>query len=104
MLVLLHKSTVWILSLVNDDKAFSHWGLREIAATLQIYIFKCILFNGIVCTLIQITLKFLPRTPVDNMLVLVQVVAWHRTNGKLLADAVLTNMYVAIWRQQATMS
>ena len=33
-----------------------------------------------------ISLKFVPKGPVNNKLALVQVVAWHQTGAKILSD------------------
>ena len=44
-------------------------------------IFKCILINETFCISIWISLKFVPRRPIDNRPALVHVMAWRRTNG-----------------------
>ena len=49
-------------------------------------IFKCILMNENWCILIQISLKFVPKDPIDNKSVMVQVMAWHRTGDKPLLN------------------
>ena len=42
-------------------------------------IFKCIFLNENLCILIQISLKFVSKGPIDNKWALVQVMAWRRT-------------------------
>ena len=56
------------------------------------YIFKFI-FNEsvwITITTSTISLKFIPKGPIDYKSALVQVVAWHRTGEKPLPESMLT--------------
>ena len=52
-------------------------------------IFKFI-FNEGVWISITISLKFVPKGPIDYKSALVQVMAWHRTGEKLLPESMLT--------------
>ena len=52
-------------------------------------IFKSI-FNEIVWISITISLKFVPKGPIDYKSALVQVVVWHRTGEKPLPESMLT--------------
>ena len=52
-------------------------------------IFKSI-FNESVWIPIPISLKFVPKGPIDYNSALVQVVAWHRTGEKPLPESMLT--------------
>ena len=45
-------------------------------------IFRCIFVNEKFCILIQISLKFVPKGPIDNNSVLVQVMASRRSGDK----------------------
>ena len=70
---------VWILNSIYDMKITDD-------------IFKSI-FNESVWILITtctISLKFIPKGPIDYKSALVQVVAWHRTGEKPLPESVLT--------------
>ena len=60
------------------------------AAILADDIFKHIFLNENVRIFIQISLKFVPKGPIDNKSVLVQVVAWCRTGTKPLPEAMMT--------------
>ena len=51
------------------------------AAILADNNFKCIFLNENDRILFRISLKFVPRSPIDNKPALVQVVAWRRTGG-----------------------
>ena len=52
-------------------------------------IFKYI-FNESVWIPITISLKFVPKGPIDYNSALVQVVAWHRAGEKQLPESMLT--------------
>ena len=54
------------------------------------YIFKCIFINEKFYISIQISLKFVPRAPIDNKPALVEVMAWRRTGDKSLLEPMLT--------------
>ena len=41
-------------------------------------IFKCIFLNENVLILIKISLKFVPKGPINNMPALVQIMAWRQ--------------------------
>ena len=47
-------------------------------------IFKCIFVNEKFCISIRISLKFVPKSAIDNKPALVQVMAWHRTGDRRL--------------------
>ena len=53
--------------------------------------FKCIFFNEDDVILIQISLKLVPRSPIDNKPALVQVMAWRQTGAKPLSEPMLTH-------------
>ena len=52
--------------------------------------FKCIFWNENDKILIPISLKFVPRSPIDNKPALVQVMAWRQTGDKPLPEPMLT--------------
>ena len=45
-------------------------------------------------------MKCVPKSPVDNELVLVRVMAWCLQGNKLLPEPMLANIYVAIRRHE----
>ena len=47
---------------------------------------------------IQISLKFVPKSPIDNKPALVQVMAWHRTGDKPLPEPMMTQFIDAYIR------
>ena len=59
---------------------------------------KCIFLNENDTIPIRISLKFAPRSPIDNMPALVQAMAWRQTGGKPLPEPVLTQFTDAYMR------
>ena len=77
----------------------SHLRLDKMVAILADNNFKCIFLNQNDRMLIQISLKFVPRSPIDNKLTLVQVMAWRRRGDKPLPKPMLirfTDAYAAL--------
>ena len=68
----------------------THLLLNKVAASLADDIFKCTYFRENVRISIKISLKFVPKGPVDNKSALVQVVAWRRTGDKTLPEPMLS--------------
>ena len=67
-------------------------------ATLADDSFKCIFFNE--NDRIQISLKFVPRSPIDNKPALGEVMAWHGTGDKSLSESMLTKFTEAcMWHE-----
>ena len=64
------------------------------AAILSDDIFKCIFLNEKVQILIQISLKFVPKGPIDNM-------AWRRIGDKPLSEPMLTRLNNPYMRQMS---
>ena len=61
-------------------------------------VFKCIFLNEKVRISIKISLKFVPKGPIDNESALVQVMAWRRTGDKPLPEPMLTQFTDAYMR------
>ena len=62
------------------------------------HVSKCIFLNENFCFLIQISLEFVHKGPIDDKRALVKVMTWRRTGDKPLTDPMLTQMNVAISR------
>ena len=61
-------------------------------------IFKCIFLNENDWISIKISLKFVPRSPIDNKPALVQVMAWRRTGDKPLPEPMMAQFTDAYMR------
>ena len=67
-----------------------HLPLDKMAAILADDIFEYTFLNVNDRIPIQISLKFIPKSPIDNKPTLVQVMAWFRTGDKQLSEQMLT--------------
>ena len=47
--------------------------------------FKCIFVNENIQISIKISLKFVPKVPINNILVLIQIMAWRLAGAKPLS-------------------
>ena len=61
--------------------------------------FKCIFFNENYRIPMRISLKFIPRSAIDNKPALVRVMAWHRRGDKPSSEPMLTQFTDAYMRQ-----
>ena len=59
-------------------------------------IFKCILLNENVWILIKISLKFVPKGPINNIPALVQIMAWRRPGDKPLSEPIMVSLLTHI--------
>ena len=55
-------------------------------------IITCIFLNKNIWILIKISLKFVPKGPINNIPALVQIMAWHRPGDKPLFDQMLVSL------------
>ena len=74
------------------------------AAILADDIFKCIFFNGNGRIPIQISLKLVPKGPINNKPAFVQVMAWGRAGNKSLPEPMMTQFTDAFLWYQVEMS
>ena len=65
-------------------------------------IFKCIFLNENVWISIKISLKFVPKVPIDNIPALVQIMAWRRSGDKPLYEAMMVSLltHICVTRPQ----
>ena len=52
-------------------------------------VFKCIFLNGNLWILIKISLKFVPKDPINNIPALVLIMAWRRTGDKPFSEPMM---------------
>ena len=72
--------------------------MDKMAAILADGNFKCIFLNENYRILIQNSLKFVPRSSIENKLALVQVMTWHQTGNKPIPEPMLTQFTDAYMR------
>ena len=65
-------------------------------------IFKCVFLNESVWIPIEISLKLVPKGPINNIPALVQIVAWRRPGDKPLSEPMMVSlpMHICITRPQ----
>ena len=80
----------WRIYASLGEDELTHLPLDKMAAMLADYIFKCIFLNENDRIRIQISMKYVPRSPIDNKTALVQVMAWRRTGDKPLPWPMMT--------------
>ena len=76
--------------------------LRENGRHFADDIFKCIFFNENVWIPIKISLKFVPKGPINNIPALVQIMAWHRPGDKPLSEPTMVSLltHICVTRPQ----
>ena len=65
-------------------------------------IFKCIFLNENVSISIEISLKFVPKGPINNISALVQIMAWRRPGDKPLSEPMMVSLltHICVTRPQ----
>ena len=92
------------MQLYRCDSPLTHLPLDKMAANFADDIFNRICFNENMWILIKISLKFIPKSPIDNKLALVRLMAWRRTGDKPLPEPELTQFIYAHMQHQSMMS
>ena len=86
-----HHGYFPILSLVLNTLRPRQNGRRFADGT-----FKQIFFNVNVLILIQISLKFIPMGPINNITALVQIMAWRRPGDKPLFEPMMVQLLMPL--------
>ena len=65
-------------------------------------ILQCIFLNENVWIPIEISLKFIPKGPIDNILALVQIMTWRRQGNKPLSEPMMVRLlkHICVTRPQ----
>ena len=65
-------------------------------------IFKCIFLDENVWIPIKISLKFVPRGPINNIPALVQIMSWHQPGDKPLSEPMMVRLptHICVTRPQ----
>ena len=85
----------------------SEWGVntlrpRQDGRHFADDIFKCIFVNENLWIPIKISLKFVPKGPINNIPALVQIMAWRRPGDKPLSEPMMVRlpMHICVTRPQ----
>ena len=81
---------------------FNTLGPRQNGRRFTDDIFKCIYLNENVWIPIKISLKFVPKAPINNVLALVQIMAWRRPGRKPLSEPMMVSLptHICVTRSQ----
>ena len=84
------------------DRIMNTLRLRQNGRHFPNHILKCILLNENVSISITISLKFVPKGPINNIPALVQIMTWRRPGDKPLSKPLLVTllMQICITRSQ----
>ena len=95
-------SSLSSMHVASDPNELTHLPLNKMAAILADNIFKCIFLNENVWILIKISLKFVPKGPINTIPSLAQVMAWRRPGDKPLSETKLISLptHICITRPQ----
>ena len=98
--ILISKVTctlVWLGAIITFA-----WRPRQNGRYFADDIFRRIFFNENVCISIKISLKFVPKGPINNIAALVQIMAWRRPGDKPLSESMLISLptHICITRPQ----
>ena len=77
-------------------KYFSSLRLRQNGRHFAGNTFKCIFFNENVRILINVSMKFVPKGPIDNIPALVLIMAWRRPGDKTLSEPMMVSLLTYI--------
>ena len=80
----------------NGVRLSTHWDRDQMTAIFQMTFFKCIFLNEHISISIKIPLKFVPEGPINNILTLVQKMAWRRSSDKALSEPVVVYLNYSV--------
>ena len=82
--------------------SFNTLRLRQDGLHFPDDIFNCIFLNENVQISIKISLKFVPKGPINNIPALVQIMAWRRPGDKPLSEPMMVSllMHICVTRPQ----
>ena len=83
----------------QEPQQLTHLPLDKMAAILADGTLKCIFLNENDIISIQMSLKFVPRSPIDSQTALVQVMAWRWIGDKPLCQQLLAQFIDVYMRQ-----
>ena len=78
---------VWIVGVCKVNSLRPRQNARHFAD-----IFNCILVNENVWISIKISLKFIPKDPINNVPALVQILAWRRPGDKPISEPMMISL------------
>ena len=101
----------YVVRIIQIDQASSPWNIRYTANTLRPRqngrhfaddIFMCIFLNEDVWIPMKISMKFVPKGPINNIPALVRIMAWRRPGDKPLSEPMMVSLktHICVIRPQ----
>ena len=96
------KQTLLNLSMLKYFPSFNSLRPRQNRRHFADGVFKCNFLNENVWIPIKISLKFVPKGPINNIPALVQIMAWRRPGDKPLSEAMMVSLptHICVTRPQ----
>ena len=91
-----HPMAPWAMGCLLWVQSVNTLGPRQIGCHFPDNIFKCIFFNENVWISIKISLKCVPKGPVNSIPALVQIMAWHWPGNKPLSATMMVRLLTHI--------
>ena len=84
---------------ISISYPLTQWCRDKMTAIIQ---FKWIFLNENVWISIEVSLKFVPQGPINNIPALAQIMAWRRPGDKPLSDPIMVNLltHICVTRPQ----
>ena len=82
--------------------SLTHWGRDKMDATSQTTFSSAFFLNENVWFPIKISLKFVPKDPINNIPSLIQIMAWRRPGDKPLSEPMMVSLptHICVARPQ----
>ena len=81
-----------IITEETTSNPLTHWGRDKMDANFADDIFNCISLIENIWIPIKMSLKFVPRGPINNIPALVQIMAWRRPGDKPLSETMMDSL------------
>ena len=94
----------WMPPLLLKPACLTHLSLDKMATIWQKIFSEAFTWMKSFCILIKISLKFLPKGPIDNNTALVEIMAWRQIGDEPLSEPMLTRFPDAYMRHYGEMS
>ena len=95
-------STLKLTTMMSNGEVVNTLRSRQDGRHFADDIFKCIFLNENVWIPIKISLKFVPKGPMNNIPSLVQIMVWRRPGDKPLSEPMMVNLptHICVTRPQ----
>ena len=78
-----------ILQVMKFQIVLTRWGRDRMTAFSQMTLSNAFFLNENILISIEISLKFVPKVPIDNIPALVQKAAWRWTGDKPISEQIM---------------